>query len=104
MSRMACMSGRRSTQNAAAKWAAWVHSGLGSDRSIKPAAIRWMSESDVTCAMMKLLEWEPPTESKQKPRRRRGLRELFEGVSGLLGPSSGVNARNHRLGVVVLLL
>lgn len=44
------------------------------------------------------------TELKQKPRRRRGLRELFDEVSDPLGPSSAVNARNHRLEVVFLLL
>jgi hypothetical protein len=53
---------------------------------------------------MKLLSLEPATELKQKPRRRRGLRELFDEVSDLLGPSSAVNARNHRLWGVALLL
>src|SRR5580692_311037 len=76
MSRVASMSGRRSTQAAAAKCPAWVHSAFGNDRSSRPRPMRSISESQEKYAMVELLRC-MTGEARTNPAAGGGLRGEF---------------------------
>src|SRR5438874_3405540 len=92
MTRAASMSGRNNNQNAAAKWAAWVQSDFGRERSSRPRAIRSISASDEKYSMTAapgLIE--NPAELNKTPPMA-GFAGLFRGFQTV---RSGV--RNERV-------
>src|ERR1700690_128263 len=100
MSIMASAPRHLSSQSAAAKCAACVHKGLGSERSVSPRAMRSISASERKCDMLNssVVDRRSPTE----PRRWAGSVVILE--RRLLSLISGMTACNARYVVADLLL